>query len=146
MRTKAYQNYLEEEVLAASPLKLIQVLYGAAVDSIGSARRYLQQGNIRARSSAIGKAMAIVTELSLALNHGQGGELSGNLAELYGYVQTLLIRANTEQIDAPLAEAERLLSTLGEAWNNCESSQEGGTRMESQPAAHAGYQPVSCAY
>ncbi len=117
MRTNAYQNYLQDEVLSASPLKLVELLFRGALDAIGSARRHLRSGDIRARSRAISKAMAIITELSLALDHEQGGELSRNLARLYGYTEKLLILANTQQREPPLAEAERLLCTLLEAWN-----------------------------
>jgi len=114
-----YPTFLDEEVLTATPLKFVQLLYRGALDSIASARRYLRLGDIRARSRAISKAMAIVTELSLALNHQAGGELSKNLALLYGYVELLLMKANAQQIDPPLAEAERLLGTLAEAWDAC---------------------------
>jgi flagellar protein FliS len=114
-----YPTYIDEEVLTATPLKFVQLLYRGALDSIASARRYLRLGDIRARSLAIGKAMAIVTELSLSLNQQAGGELSKNLALLYGYVELLLIKANSKQIDPPLAEAERLLGTLAEAWEAC---------------------------
>lgn len=119
MLRNAYQEQIDEEVLAASPLKFVHLLYRAALDSIASARRYLRLGDIRARSRAISKAMLIVTELSLALNRKEGGELSRNLAELYAYVESLLIKANFEQCDPPLAEAERLLGTLAEAWETC---------------------------
>ena len=116
MPTNSYQNHLEDEILTANPVHLIQLLYRGALDSITSARRYLKLGDIRARSRAISKAMAIVTELSLSLNHTTGGDLSKNLAELYDYAEKLLIEANVEQSDPPLAEAERLLSTLLEGW------------------------------
>jgi flagellin-specific chaperone FliS len=53
------------------------------------------------------------------LNHEADGVLSQNLAGLYGYVGRLLIEANAKQIEAPLAEAEALLSTLAEAWRAC---------------------------
>jgi flagellar protein FliS len=119
MSRHAYQEQIDEEVLAASPLKFVHLLYRAALDSIASARRYLRLGDIRARSRAISKAMLIVTELSLSLNRNEGGELSRNLAELYAYVESLLIKANFEQCDPPLAEAERLLGTLAEAWETC---------------------------
>lgn len=122
MRTQAYQNYLDEEVLTASPLKLVHLLYRGAVNSTAAARRHLKLGDIRARSRAISKAMRLITELSLSLNQSEGGELSRNLAELYGYIQTLLIKANSEQSDPPLAEAERLLLTLAGAWESCAQS------------------------
>src|ERR1700730_14377238 len=106
MSNNGYQNYVGDEVAEANPLKLVELLYRGALDSITAARRYLNLGDIRARSRAISKAMAIVTELSLSLNHTTGGDLRKNLDELYGYEQKLLIQANVGQSDPPLAEAE----------------------------------------
>jgi flagellar protein FliS len=140
MRTKGYQNYFDEEILTASPLRLIQLLYRGALDSIAAARRHLRLGDIRARSRAITRAMRLVTELSLSLNQAEGAELSRNLAELYGYVEMLLIKANSQQSDPPLAEAERLLGTLAEAWENC-------APPATAPIEHEETrEPVSCAY
>jgi len=119
MRTNGYQTYLENEILSASPMRLIQLMYAAALDSIASARRSLRAGEIRARSRAITKALRIVTELSRCLNREAGGEISQNLAQVYGYVLRLLIESNVQQIEAPLSEAERLLSILAEAWMQC---------------------------
>jgi flagellar protein FliS len=135
-----YPNYLDEEVLTATPLKFVQLLYRGALDSIASARRYLRLGDIRARSRAISKAMGIVTELSLSLNQQVGGELSKNLADLYGYVESLLIKANSEQCDPPLAEAERLLATLAEAWESCSPPATDPARFEEK------HEPLHCAY
>jgi len=118
MLTNRYQNYFDEEVLEAHPVKLVQLLYQGALASIASARRHLRAGEIRARSRSITRAMGIVTELSLSLNMEAGGELSSNLARLYEYLLTLLIRANSEQREAPLIEAARLLSTLLEGWSS----------------------------
>jgi flagellar protein FliS len=69
-----YPTFLDEEVLAATPLRFVLLLYRGALDSIASARRYLRLGDIRARSQAINKAMGIVTELSLSLNQQAGGQ------------------------------------------------------------------------
>jgi flagellar protein FliS len=146
MRTNRYQSYFEDEILAANPLRLIQLLYRGALDSIASARRCLKAGDIRARSRAVSKAMEIVTELSLALDHTAGGELSRNLAELYAYAQRLLIRGNTEQSDPPLAEAERLLSTLLEAWQACPAPATPGNGQDAPRPNANSYEPVSCAY
>ena len=135
MLKQAYQEHQDEDVLAATPLNFVVLLYRGALDAIGSARRYLRLGDIRARSRAITKAMLIVTELSLSLNHNEGGELSRNLAELYAYIETLLIKANFEQCDPPLAEAEGLLGTLAEAWKTCPQPDSTASVLESrQPA------------
>lgn len=135
MRSKGYQNFFDDEVLAANPLKLVQMLYRGALDSIASARRYIKLGDIRARSRAISKALAIVTELSQSLDMRAGGELSRNLAELYAYVSSLLIQANVEQREEPLAEAERLLNTLLEAWNECMPAEPDRQSDDSRPAS-----------
>jgi flagellar secretion chaperone FliS len=119
MRNHGYQNYFDNEVLAASPLKLIQMLYAAALDSIVAARRHVRHKDIRARTRAVNKAIGIVSELHQCLDHEAGGALSRKLAGLYDYIVCLLIKSNLEQIEAPLAEAEGLLSTLGEAWTAC---------------------------
>jgi flagellar secretion chaperone FliS len=119
MRNHGYQNYLDQEVLSASPLRLIQLLYGGALESIAAARRSLRQRDIRARTRAINKAIGILNELSRALNYEADRQLSRNLAGLYGYIVRLLIEANLKQMEAPLAEAEGLLSTLAEAWKAC---------------------------
>jgi flagellar secretion chaperone FliS len=119
MRNHGYQNYFDNKVLAASPLELIEMLYGAALDSIAAARRHIRRKDILARTRAINKALRIVTELSRCLNHEAGGDLSRKLAGIYAYVLRLLIEANTRQIEAPLAEAEGLMSTLAGAWKAC---------------------------
>jgi len=146
MPTNRYQTYIEEEILTAAPVQLIQLLYRGALDSITSARRYLKLGDIRARSRAISKAMTIVTELSLSLNHTAGGQLSTKLAELYAYTQTLLIQANVKQSDPPLAEAERLLSTLLDGWQAClpPETQAGKSGTSTEPSTP--HEPVGSAY
>ena len=146
MRTKRYQESLDDEVLTADPVRLIQMLYRGAIDSIITARRYLKLGDIRARSRAISKAMAIVTELSLSLNHTKGGDLSQNLADLYAYAEKLLIQANWEQRDMPLAEAQRLLSTLLEAWESSVVAAKLLDKNETSAEDRTAHRPVSCAY
>jgi flagellar secretion chaperone FliS len=119
MRNHGYQNYFDNEVLAATPWKLIEMLYSAALDSILAARRHIRHKDIPARARAINKALRIVSELLRCLNYEADGELSRRLAGIYRYVSRLLIEANSRQTEAPLAEAERLLSTLAEAWRSC---------------------------
>jgi flagellar secretion chaperone FliS len=147
MRHQKYQNYFEDEVLSAHPFRLIQLLYEGALDSIRSSRRYLRAGDIRARSRAISKAMAIVTELALSVDVAKGGEVSRNLVDLYAYIEKLLIQANVEQSGAPLEEADRLLATLLEAWKSCAPPEsKAATHPSGTVLEHETYEPISCAY
>jgi flagellar protein FliS len=134
-----HDTYLEAEVLDADPVQLVVILYRAAIRAVGAARRHLKAGAIRERSRQITKASEIVHELMRSLDHHQGGQISRSLAELYAYMQTRLIEANINQIDPPLADVEKLLSTLLDAWQSATSQ-----------AAPASYRPshitVRCIY
>ena len=135
-----YQANRENEILSADPLELVQILYRGALAEIGDARRQLRAGNVAARSRAIMQANSILGELAVAVDHSNGAEVGRNLVELYDYVQRLLNDANYRQVDPPLAEAERLLTTLLEAWTTVSSSQQ-----EEIPAEYEReYEPVSC--
>lgn len=121
------ENYLESEVMTASPVGLIRLLYRGAVDAVRAARTCLKSGDIAGRSAQITKASRILTELAVSLDHAKGGEISRGLAELYDYMQRRLNEANFHQIEAPLVEVEGLLTTLLEAWERISSA-------ESEPA------------
>lgn len=116
MRTNPYEAYIDDEILNAEPLKLVQLMYQGMIDAVTSARASLARRDIKARSRSITKAILILTELSSSLNHEKGGELSARLAALYDYMQRRLLEANQKQVDPPLAEVAQLLQTLFEAW------------------------------
>jgi flagellar protein FliS len=139
MAQSVYDKYLEAEIAAADPVKLVLILFRAALESVSAARRHLQQGEIRERSRKITRAWEILSELLRSLDRKAGGDISRNLAELYVYMQSRLLAANAEQSDAPLAEVESLLRELTEAWKavpNCAPP----------PVRAAEYAPVSCSY
>lgn len=118
MPNTSYGKYLEGEVFGADPLKLVQMLYRGAMESVAAARRHLAEGEVRERSRRITRAWEILQELSGSLDHSQGGTVSRGLAGLYAYMQGRLIEANQKQSDAPLAEVELLMGTLAQAWDS----------------------------
>jgi len=156
MRTNPYKTYVEDEILTADPVKLVQLMYRGAVEAVTTARASLAAGDIKARSVGITKTIEILAELASSLDHKQGGELSERLAALYDYMQRRLIDANTQQADSPLAEVQQILITLEEAWCAVEApvAEAAGRKTryredgESAPnrMAPADYVPLSCAY
>ena len=137
MTPSAYDRYLEAEILSADPVKLVEMLYRAALEAVAAARRHLLARDIQQRSRSITKASEILNQLMLSLDHSAGEALSRNLVELYAYMQTRLIEANTNQIEPPLAEVERLLVTLSDAWRTATATPLAST-------ADSPYVPVSC--
>jgi len=124
-------TYLEEQVMSASPLGLVRILFGAATEAVLKARAHLAAGDIRERSREIGRAAAIVTELAGSLDRERGGDLAHRLADLYGYIGRRLLEANHLQQDEPLAECLSLLTTLREAFDTIQ------TPEDAPPAAYS---------
>lgn len=109
-------SYLESQILGASPLELVVILYRGAVDAVRAARSAIQERDVRERNHQIVKAHELLSELARSLDHQRGGDLSRKLADLYDYLQRRLLAANVEQSAAPLDEVERLLNVLLEGW------------------------------
>jgi len=116
MYENPYAVSLETQVYSATPIELVRMLFDAAVDSVRAARRHLAEGKIAERSRAITKTYRILAELYGALDRQRGGELGARLASLYDYMQRRLLDANFRQADDGLAEVEKLLLPLQEAW------------------------------
>lgn len=116
MSLAAYQNSQDLNVLSASPVQLVRMLYSGAIAAVQTAQENLRKGDIRERSRQITKACAIIGELALSLDKVRGGTVANDLAELYVYMHQRLIQANIEQEMAPLVEVQKLLETLLDAW------------------------------
>ena len=108
--------YLETEVLSASPVRLIELLYRGAMEACDKAGAAAASGDIAERNRQLTKTHAIITELGASLDHEMGGKLSRDLVELYDYMQRRITVAVTEQVAAPVVEVRKLLGTLLEAW------------------------------
>jgi len=117
-----YEQYMENSVLTATSLELVTMLYRCALEGIADARRCLQAGDIEGRVRPVNRAYDAVTELMLSLDYENGGEISGNLAELYGYITHKIILGHSTQSDECFGEAARLLETLLESWHQLNSS------------------------
>lgn len=108
--------YLENRVMTATPEELVKMLYEAAIEAVGRARRHLKEGDIAARTRQITRAQAIYAELAASLNHEVAPQLARRLSELYDYMIRRLTDAQMHQDDAPLAEVSRLTATLLDGW------------------------------
>ena len=116
MTANPYQNSQDLEVLSASPMELVLLLYRGALDVVDSAKRNLAAGDIKGRSKGISKACAILAELANSLDHACAPELSHQLAVLYEYMHHQLCSANIEQTTEPLDEVRGLLVTMLGGW------------------------------
>lgn len=114
----AYANVgLETGVLAASPHKLILMLFQGAHVALSSALVHMKNGDITAKGEAISKAVAIINSgLQASLDVEAGGELAQQLNALYEYMGRRLLQANLHNNREYIEEVSRLLGQLSEAW------------------------------
>ncbi|WDZ98046.1 flagellar export chaperone FliS [Herbaspirillum sp. WKF16] len=114
----AYANIgVETGVLAASPHKLITMLFDGALVAIALAKKYMAEGDIKHKGESITKAILIIDNgLRASLNKNVGGELALNLDSLYEYMSRRLFEANATNNPAILTEIHGLLDDIRSAW------------------------------
>lgn len=130
---------VETGVLAASPHKLIVMLFDGAVTAVGSALVHMRAGNIAEKGKAISKAIQIIENgLRASLDRKAGGQIGENLDALYEYMQHRLLMANLNNEPAILEEVNRLLNELRDAWNAIGAPANAPSAAPAPVAAYAG--------
>lgn len=135
--------YFEGQIYSADPVELVAMLYRGAIDAIESARRFLLEGNIAARSEAVTRGVNILTELAESLDMAAGGEVAQNLRELYAYILHRVQDGNFRQLQEPFAEAVQLLHTLLEGWEQIASQNTVNSRFRTDSED---YHPLQCTF
>ncbi len=134
---KAYANVsMETGVMAASPHRLIVMLFEGAMLQVTIATQSMKAGETAKRGKAVSRAIAFIeTGLRTSLNKQVGGELAMTLDSLYEYMGRRLLEANVNNTLEPLEEVYRLLGELKGAWEAIGT--EGKAVMPAVPAASA---------
>ena len=135
-----YQAYAEGSVYSGNPLGLVVALYEGTIQNIERARHCLATDDAMARSKAVNKAIELLTQLLVSLDHEKGGEISANLKRLYSYIQCRLLDAHTQRAEEPMKEAQQLLETMLEGWREAAAKTDisemhsvGAERFASEP-------------
>jgi flagellar protein FliS len=116
--TQAYRSVgVETGVGAASPHRLVAMLYDGLLDSLARARGALRDGRVEVKAAELTRAVRIVDEGLKAALSPAGGELSQRLGELYAYLSLRLTQANLRNDEALIDECARLVEPLQDAWS-----------------------------
>ena len=134
---------IETGVLAASPHKLIVMLFDGALTSVRMAQQQMQSENIAAKGMAISRAISIIDGgLRSSLNKDAGGELAQSLDSLYEYMCNRLLEANLKNQPEMLEEVYGLLQDIKGAWDAIEpgaAAQVKPNVSQQQAPKNAGY-------
>ncbi|MEI6465775.1 MAG: flagellar export chaperone FliS [Verrucomicrobiota bacterium] len=122
MNAQAYaRTYRTNAVMTATPGQLVLMLYDGALRFLELAKSAFAQPaesphRIEEINQHLLKAQAIITELQSGLNLQEGGEFAQTMNRLYSYHNRRLFEANLRKDPAPVAEVERLLREIRNAW------------------------------
>jgi flagellar protein FliS len=120
MRSAAnlYQTVkVDTGVSAASPHRLVDLLFEEFLASCSRARGAIRGGDVQEKGRAIGRAVRIIEEgLRAGLNLEAGGPLAQDLQDLYRYVTVRLTHANLESDEDAIVECMALVQPLHDAW------------------------------
>ena len=112
----AYDQYQENQIMSASPEKILLMLYDGAIRFIRQAMFGLEEENLTLFHQGIRKSMAIITEFSNSLDHTIGGDIAENLDALYDLMIRELTKANLHKDIEHLRTVEKLLVDLRATW------------------------------
>lgn len=114
LNTRPQDAYRKQDVLTASPVDLIIMLYDALKRNIVMGKRGISSKNVPLAHKHLMKAQLIVTELinSLDMNY----EISDNLLELYNFALKSIADANMQKDPAPLDPVIEMVESIREAW------------------------------
>ena len=113
------QNYRDTQILTASPMELIIMLYEEGIRTLRNAEAAFElEGPERLQeiNNNLLHAEDIITELAVALDIEKGGQIALNLQRLYDFMLSHLSRANMQKVLRPVVEVRELLTELRDTW------------------------------
>lgn len=115
--------YRQQDVLTASPVDLIVMLYDALKKNIVLGRKGIVKKDAQAAHKYLMKAQEILTELlnSLDMNY----EIAEELLSIYEFLLRNLEDANLRKDPEPLEAAIEIVDTLRSAWHEISVSNKG---------------------
>lgn len=119
--SNARASYLADQVLSASPARLLTMLYDRLLLDLARAQQAQQREDWTGASSHLVHAQRIVTELmtTLDLDTWEGAR---NLHAIYSYALTRLVEANVDRDATITASLVELLEPLRQAWHEAAQS------------------------
>ncbi len=115
-----YEAYIKTDVMTASPVKQIVLLYERAILSLKQAIEDIKNNDIKSKVNNIQKATDIILALDSALDMEKGGEIAQNLRDLYRFSYQQILLAHTKNDTEKLEDIIEILETLKSGWEELE--------------------------
>ncbi len=113
------ENYRNTQIMTASPMQLVLMLYDECIRSLKTAIEAFGEPapeNVEKISQNILRAQNIITELVVSLDMEKGGEIAFNLHRLYDFMSDHLMEANLRKNVKPVEDVLDMMAGLRETW------------------------------
>ena len=117
MDREVSQTYLVQQIMTASPAKLVAMLYERAITLLHETVDAIEAGDIERRWRANGKATDVICHLWGTLDRERGGEIAENLNRLYGFMMMRLTMVDVENNAQAARDVIGLLDPLRRSWH-----------------------------
>jgi len=133
MDKQVSQKYMMQQLMSASPARLVAMLYDRAISLLTEAVDAIENGDIERRWRANHKATEVISHLWETLDMEQGGDVAANLSQLYGFMLKRLLAVDVENSAEAAREVIQLLEPLRRSWH--EMASEGDSTESTDGAA-----------
>ncbi|MBM6614704.1 flagellar export chaperone FliS [Desemzia sp. RIT804] len=117
MQQRNAQNiYKQNQILNASPKKLVVLLYDGCIKNLKLAEISIAEKKLDQANTGLIKAQDIIAELASTLNLEQGGQVGQDLNDIYEYLMIQLIEANRTKDTAIIQKSREMMEELRDAW------------------------------
>lgn len=109
-------RYKSVQVKTCSPAELVLLLLDGVHRFASEADAAMQAGDRARAGDRIGRCHAVVEELAAGLDMTDETGMCDNLLAVYGFCMRRLVEANLKQDRSMLAEVQRAVLPIREAW------------------------------
>ena len=123
INTRPQDAYRKQDILTASSVDLIIMLYDALKKNIVLGRRMIGKKDVQNSHKYLIKAQEIVSELINCLDMNY--PISEELLSIYDFMLRNIEEANIRKDEAPLAPLMEMIDSLREAWKEISATNKG---------------------
>ncbi|WP_221074021.1 flagellar export chaperone FliS [Agarivorans aestuarii] len=108
---------VKDQVATADPHRITQILMQTALENLAVAKGCIERADFQNKGKPLAKATSIITSLKNTLDFDRGGEIAGNLNDLYEFMLTRLSEASIANDAAIVEEVIGLMLPIKSAWD-----------------------------
>jgi flagellar protein FliS len=116
LESAAAARYTQNRNTTATPGELLLALYDGLFRFLNGAKACIENKQLPRARELLSKCYAIVSELTIALDHGVAPELCAQLEGLYDFCMDKIQFASRKASVVAIQETIRVLTPLREAW------------------------------